>query len=141
MSIEQNLERIADALERIVVNTKTATPSATVVTSDSTVTPKATRAAKAAAVVAAVLKPEPVAAAVADAPADDFMGDDESVQPTRKYSKDDIRKVVIAYQKKSNEAGARAFVAKFGTGTLGSIPKERYAELVAAAKAEKGIEL
>lgn len=143
MTIEQSLERIADALEKMVGIASTAELAC-----NSCECPNAEDAPKAEepkkkATKKAAKKAEPVAAEpVEETPAaetvDDFMADLGAVQePERVYTADDVRTAfshfLAKFSNDNRDAGvakAKEILAKYGCSRVTEIPEEKYAAVI-----------
>lgn len=163
MSLERNIERIADALEAIA---STLASSATLATApaerpassaSNTIIdqppaeekPKATTRQRKPAETKPEPQPEPQpepepepqpepeTPAEPEAPADpledevDPLADDE---PAKKYTKDDVRSALRAYQGIEGSAAMMEVLRKAGADSLASLSEDKYAEVMAAVK-------
>lgn len=119
MSIERNIERIADALEIIAGKV---TPAVTPAAAEVPAKPKAVKAKPAPA-------PEPV---VEEAAQDDAFATEA---PATQVTAEDVRAALVAYSKKTSQAEALKLLAKHGGGAdrIPALKPEFYAAVVAAA--------
>ncbi|UUV44833.1 hypothetical protein RCRUDOLPH_66 [Rhodobacter phage RcRudolph] len=150
-TIEQNLERIADALEKIaanggggfianVVNTTAAsepdTSAADKAAADKAAADKAAADKKAADAKAAAAKKAAEEKAAADAKAAEeaaaaaALGGDAGDKP--KHSKDDVRKALQAYREIEGTPAMLEILKKAGATTLNDLAEDKYDEVVAA---------
>lgn len=86
----------------------------------------------------AAVKPEPAPAPAAPVvepePEGSFLDDDE---PTAKLTKDDVRAALVELQLATDEATAKGVLTSVGgTEKLGALAEDKYAAVVAAAKAK-----
>jgi hypothetical protein len=135
MTIENMLERIANALETIAVSgAKEAAPVKLTMSAGTQEAPMAPtpepakrgpgRPPKA----KAAPTPEPAPEPVVETPFDDGP---EPVAPTR----EDVRAALIAYQKRHSPEQARSILKKVGgVDTLSTLPEEKFALVIEAAK-------
>lgn len=109
MSIEKNIERIADALESLIV----------IIQRNLEDDPKETQPKKK----KAAPKVDPLA-----------IGDPEPTPPAKVYDIKDVQQFLVAYSKKHGEAKAIALMVKHGADkkkpTIKTLPKENYAALI-----------
>jgi hypothetical protein len=124
MSIEQNLTRIADALEALV------TKVAASVTSQPTAGAEpAGKPRKAKTETAPGPTPPPAKDPVPEV--DDF---DSPPADEKKYTKDDVRAALVALQKKTgSHETARGLLAKHGAKSLSDLKETSYAAVIAEA--------
>lgn len=66
---------------------------------------------------------------------ENFLDDEpaEVEEEEVKLTKDDVRKAIIAYQKKTNAAKAQALLKSFGASTLGELAESKYAAVIKKA--------
>ena len=120
--IETILERIAVSLEKLaaLANASANTPVEHVVAAK----PR-TKAA-----------PAPVVAVTPPAATEpDIFGDEPQAPVVPAATKDDVRKAMVAYQKRTTPTKAQELLAAFGAATLGALAVDKYAEVIAKANA------
>jgi hypothetical protein len=132
MSIEQNLTRIADALETLVKSALTG--SSNVAGAEQASTPRKPRTTASKDPAPA---PAPTPAKDPEPEADDFLGEDPAAE-VKTYTKDQVRELLVGVQKASgNPEQARKLLSDHGAKSLSDLKPENYAAI--AADAEKYI--
>lgn len=129
MTIEASLDRIAAALEKIA----SAAPSVAPATPDAAPVAEATRRGR-----GRPPKDTPPPAAEPEAPAAapaDFLGD--TTEPVA-LTLQDVRVALVALQKRTHAENARKVLkAHGGVDSLSSLSEDRFAQVIAAANADK----
>jgi hypothetical protein len=127
-TIEENLGRIATALEKIATNGKTLTPAVAAVVTNVAGKPEDNKLTKAAEDKAAA---DADAKATADAKAKADADAAAAPTSTSKATKDDVRKALQAYREIEGTPAMLEVLKGFGASNLNELKEAQYDEIVA----------